>query len=571
MDALARSLNDLPPALARALVLRDIRSFDAAQRFFRPALAHLHAPDGLRDMDAAAERIARAVRSGERVLVFGDYDVDGTTATALTVGMLRRLGVETGYFIPNRFLDGYGIGEKGLDAAKAMGATVVVALDCGITAHEPARYAKTLGLDLVVCDHHKPEATLPDAYAVVDPKRADCLYPFKELSGCALGFKLAQAVLERLGHDPAEAYDDLDLVAISTAADLVSLSDENRVLMAKGLERLRTSPRPGFAALAKVVGLDLGALSTEGIVFALGPRINAAGRLGDAGKAVELMLAETDAEAMERALALEACNQQRRALDQEIQGEALALAEAQMARGGADGGERQALALYGRDWHLGVIGIVASRMVERFHRPTVMMCGTGDGFVKGSARSCRGVSIHDALGRCHDLLEDFGGHDFAAGLTLREENVAAFQDCFDAAVGEAARKAETTWAAPLDFDAQIALDDLASGRFWAVLRQFAPHGPDNLAPVFATMGVDVVGNPRVVGRESQHLKLHVRAAGGPGRVFEAIGYRMGDRLAEVQALVRLGHRLDLAFQVEENVYRGERSLQLKLKDVRAAA
>lgn len=564
-----RVLPDLPLPLARALAVRGIRSRDDARRFFRPSLDALHDPAALRDMDVAAARLARAIERGEKVLVFGDYDVDGTTATALMTGFLRRMGLTVDYFIPNRFIDGYGIGEAGLNKARDMGASVVVALDCGITAHAPAQYAKALGLDLVICDHHKPEATLPDAHAVVDPKRADCLYPFKDLTGCGLGFKLAQAVLRHLGHDETEAYDWLDLVAISTAADLVSLTDENRVLMAEGLARVRTAPRPGFDALARVASLDLAALSTEGIVFALGPRINAAGRLGDASKAVEMMLAETEAEGMERALALEQCNHDRRALDQGIQHEAVALAEAQMAQGSPGGDERQALALYGKSWHLGVIGIVASRIVERFHRPTVMMCGTGDGLVKGSARSCSGVSIHDALGRCSDLLEGFGGHDFAAGLTLREENVAAFQERFNAAVGEAARAATTSWAAPLDLDAEVALDDL-SWDFLKWLKGFGPHGPDNLAPVFAAYGVEVLELPRAVGREAQHLKLHVCDARRGGYSFEAIGFRMGDRLAEVQALVRAGQRLDLAFQMEENTYRGRSSMQLKLKDVRAA-
>ena len=359
-------------------------------------------------------------------------------------------------------------------------------------------------------------------------------------------------------------------MALSIAADLVSLTDENRVLMTEGLHRLRRAPRPGFAALAQATRLDLSTLSTEGIVFALGPRINAAGRLGDAGKAVELMLAQTPEEGRLRADDLEACNIERRALDQGIQQAAVDLAEAQMAQGSADGGERQALALYGRDWHLGVIGIVASRIVERFHRPTVMMCRTESGLVKGSARSCSGVSIHAALGRCAHLLESYGGHDFAAGLTLREENVEAFQACFNEAVGHTARATSASWATPLDIDAALDLNALTA-RFWSLLRAFAPHGPDNLAPVFQADGVAVVGSPRAVGKEAQHLKLHVRAGGEPGRVYEAIGYRMGERLAEVQALVRQGGRLDLAFQVEENTYRGERSLQLKLKDLRPGA
>ncbi len=364
VDRLSAALNDVPTALARALVLRGITDFDHAREFFRPDLARLHDPFEFAGMDKAAERLARAVETGERVLVYGDYDVDGTTATALMTSFLRRLGVETTYFIPNRFEHGYGLGPAGLDAAKAAGATVVVALDCGITAHEPARYAKSLGLDLVICDHHKPEETIPDAYAVLDAKQACCAYPFKELTGCGVGFKLAQAVLQQLGRDLAEANEFLDLVAVSTAADIVPLYGENRELMAAGLERLRTQPRPGLAALADVVGLDLATASTESVVFALGPRINAAGRLGDAGAAVELLLTPSPSEAQQLAANLEAYNGERRALDQGIQDEAVQKAEQQLAKWA-----KHSVVLYDPNWHLGVIGIVASRLVERFYRP----------------------------------------------------------------------------------------------------------------------------------------------------------------------------------------------------------
>ena len=559
--ALARDLNDLPPALARALMLRGVRSFDDARAFFRPTLDALHDARAMCGMDRAAERLAHAARSGERVLVYGDYDVDGTTATALMTSFLRSVGADATYFVPNRFEHGYGLSAAGLDHATAAGATLVVALDCGITAHEPARYAKGLGLDLVICDHHKPEAEIPDALAVLDPKQPTCAYPFKELTGCGLGFKLAGATLAALGRDPEEALPLLDLVAASTAADIVPLVGENRVLMTNGLARLRTAPRPGLAALARIASLDLATASTEGIVFGLGPRINAAGRLGDAGKAVDLLLAETADEAERLAFELEAFNKQRRDLDQDIQKTANGMADAQLADWA-----KHSVALYHPEWHLGVIGIVASRLVERHHRPAVMMCNAGP-LVKGSARSVGGISIYKALQACSGLLEGFGGHEFAAGLTLRPENVPAFQRAFDEAVGEAAAADATTPVT--DLDADVHLDEIG-GRFWAVLRQFAPHGPDNLAPIFRAEGLDVVGSPRTVGKEGQHLKLYVRQRDGR-EVHEVIGYRMAKHLPDVLAAARSGRPLALAFSVEESTFRGNRSLQLKARDLAAEA
>ncbi len=562
VEHLAHALNDLPHPLARTLVLRGITNYDDARAFFRPSLDAQHDPFLMCGMDLAAGRVVSAIESQERVVVYGDYDVDGTTATALMTSFLRRMGAEASFFVPNRFKHGYGLGTAGLDEAKARGATLVVALDCGITAHEAAKYAREIGLDLVICDHHKPEATLPDAYAVLDPKKDSCGYPFKELTGCGLGFKLAQAVLVRMGRDASEALDLLDLVAASTAADIVPLGGENRVLMAHGLERLRTNPRPGLAALARVTGLDLATASTESIVFALGPRINAAGRLGSADVAVELLLATDDATADTYAAALEARNVERRALDQHVQEQAGHMAEAQLAAWAEN-----SVVLYQSDWHLGVIGIVASRLVERFHRPAVMMCQATSGLVKGSARSVGGISIHAALTRCAHLLEEFGGHDFAAGLTLKEENVEAFKRAFDVAVGEVAGAGALV--PTFDVDAPLDLDDI-TGRFWAVLRQFAPHGPENHTPLFLASGLDVVGGPQQVGRDRQHLKCYVRQRSGQN-VFEVIGYRLGDRVADISNAMRRGAPVELLCNVEENVFRGQRSIQLKVKDIRPMA
>ncbi len=559
IESLARTLNSLPLPLARALVLRGVESFEDARRFFRPSLAALHDPFEMQDMKRAATRVAEAVRNRERVVVYGDYDVDGTTATALVTHFLRTQGVEASFFVPNRFEHGYGLCNTGLDWAKAQGAGLVVALDCGITAHDEARYARQIGLDLVICDHHKVGDTIPDAYAVLDPKRPDCSYPFKELSGCGIGFKLVQAVLHELGRAPEEALPYLDLVAVSTAADIVPLNGENRDLMAFGLERLRKEPRTGLRHLGEMCRTDLTTASTENVVFTLGPRINAAGRLGDADRAVELLMTESSERAFELALLLEEMNQKRRDLDQETQQEAIRMAERQISAGA-----EHSVVLYDKDWHLGVIGIVASRMVERFYRPAVMMCSVGS-IVKGSARSVRGISIYNALKACEDLLEGFGGHDYAAGLTLRAENVPAFQRRFDEAVAQAITPdlLEPTE----DVDAYLDLGEL-DNRFWAVLQQFAPHGPTNLTPVFQATGLEVVGQPRTVGREDAHLKFAVRQLSGAGEVRDVIAYRMGKKIDLLHQSRRQGLPVDLLFNVDENTYRGQSSIQLKAKGVR---
>lgn len=560
VGALASRLNDLPEPLARTLVLRGIDSFDTAKRFFRPSLSALHDPFGMKGMDAAADRVARAIETGETVVVYGDYDVDGTTATALMTRFLRASGLEqTSYFVPNRFEHGYGLSRAGLDQARGRGATLVVALDCGVTAVEEAAYARSIGLELVICDHHKPADALPDVAALLDPKQPGCAYPFKELSGCGLGFKLVQAVLQRQGRPPGEALPYLDLVAVSTAADIVDLDGENRDLMFAGLERLRTNPRPGFRHLAEACRTDLTTASVENVVFTLGPRINAAGRMGDAGKAVDLLLTESDEEAFRLALDLEEINGRRRELDRSIQESATQQAKEQTSTWA-----RHSAVLYDSDWHLGVIGIVASRIVERFHRPAVMMCDSGP-LVKGSARSIEGVSVYAALKKCEDLLEGFGGHDFAAGLTLRPENVPAFQRRFDAAIGEVVTAELLT--PTRDYDADVCLSQL-DDRFWAVLKQFAPHGPQNQTPVFRARNLRVQGVPSTVGREGAHLKMTVRQASGLGEPRDVIAFRMGKKLPVVEKSVREGTPLDLLFSVNENVYRGRRSLQLKARDVR---
>lgn len=560
---IAQQLNALPEALARALVLRGVDSFDRARGFFRPSLDAGHDPFLMRDMDRAADRVAEAVTRKERVMVYGDYDVDGTTSAAMMTLFLREHGIEATYFVPNRFEHGYGLCTAGLDEAVERGASLVIAIDCGITAHEEAKYAKdVLGLDLIICDHHTALDTVPDAVAVLDPKRPDCAYPFAGLSGCGVGYKLMQATLQRLGLEPERAHPYLDLLAVSIAADIVPIVDENRLLMHAGLERLATEPRLGIRALAEVAGVDLRDCSTSRIVFTMGPRINAAGRMGDAGRAVDLLMADDPVTARRLAEALDAVNRERQELDRQTLAEALAEAEAHVATH-----DPFALVLHQPHWHSGVIGIVASRIVERFYRPTVMLTGD-NGVARGSARSVAGVSIYDALGECADLLIGFGGHAAAAGVSLPLDNLPAFREALSAAVGER--------VAPEQLEPEIALDahldlglvaDGVGGRFWQVLRQFAPFGPDNPKPVFWGRDLRLVGEPKTVGRDGRHLRLRVAQREGNG-VHSVIGFGLADRLPAVQQSARAGTPLEMAFCLEENTWNGRTELQLKAKDVR---
>ena len=561
VDSISADLNDLPHALARSLALRGVRSYDDAHTFFRPSLGRLHDPRRMRDMDLAADRVARAIRDEETVLVYGDYDVDGTTSTAMMLTFLRSQGVEASFFIPNRFEHGYGLGPAGIDRAAERGASLIVALDCGITAVQPVAYANSLGIDVVICDHHTAGETLPDAVAVLDPKRPDCDYPFEGLSGCGVGFKLIQAVLDELGLPPEEAWPYLDLVAVSTACDIVPMVGENRVLMRAGLKQLCDDPRIGLSALAETSGVDLGACTASKMVFQIGPRINAAGRIQDAGLAAELLSATDATEARRLCDEIEALNLRRRELDRQTRDEAFEIAERLMES------DPMALVVYKPGWHPGVIGITASRVAEKFHRPTVLLTSGGaTGQAKGSARSVKGISIYDALAHCQDLLTRFGGHAFAAGLALPIGHLDALRERLPEAVALAVTEDELT--PEIELDAPLHLGEVTP-RFWSVLKQFGPHGPDNLRPVFHGRGLHVVGQPSQVGAQKQHLRMRVAQPDG-GPVFSVIGFGLADRYGTAMASVRRGQPLELAFQVDENTWNGRTTLQLKAQDVRLA-
>ena len=556
--ALAASLNNAPEALARALVLRGIHTLESARSFFRADLSSLHDPFHLMDMEPAVTRVIEAIHQKERVLVYGDYDVDGTTAAAVMTSFLRSMGVDAFYFIPDRYKDGYGLSQTGIDLADAQGAGLVIALDCGITAHEEARYARSKHIDLIICDHHKAGEKAPEALAVLDPKREDCAYPFEELSGCGVGFKLIQAVLEQLKRDPEEGFAYLDLLAISIASDIVPLLDENRILMRAGLQRLQNQPRLGIRMLAEESELDLTACTVRDIVFGLGPRINAAGRIGDAQRAVALMLSQDEHTARGLAHALQQDNLTRRKMDQDIQAQAIRMAERQNARD-----NQHCFVLMDANWHLGVIGIVASRIVERFYRPTILL-SENEGVLKGSARSIHGINIYHALKECEDLLITFGGHDYAAGMSLLPSQFDAFADRFNHAIGK--QVSHELLKPVIHVDAPLSLDAIDE-RFWAILKQFEPLGPENNNPVFHGSGLEVVGNPRRIGQGGKHLKFRVKQA-NTAPSFDAIAFGSGDKIELLRQSMRQGIPFEMLFSVEENTWQGRTSLQLKTRDLR---
>lgn len=538
--------------IARLLSIRGINTYEQAKTFFRPEIDALHDPYLMKDMGIAADRLAQAIRTHEKVLVYGDYDVDGTTATSIMYIFLRQFGVDVDYFIPHRFKDGYGISEEGITRAIEQQATLVVSVDCGITAIEEARFAKENGIDLIICDHHTAGDKLPDATAVIDPKRPDCNYPFDGLSGAGVAFKLIQATLQKLGLPPENAGQFLDLVAISIASDIVPIIDENRILMREGLKRINREPRKGVKALIDLIQLNIGKISTSQIVFSMGPRINAAGRMGDASTAVELLIADTDEAAEEKAKELENVNIKRRTTDAHTLDGALLQIEEKINLD-----KNNALILHDPNWHLGVIGIVASRIVDLYCRPTIML-STVDGQIKGSARSIKGFNIYDALKKCEDLLVQYGGHEFAAGLTMNESNLEAFKERFQELACN--KLCDEDFKQELTVDSEIDLSDV-NLKFWKVLSQFEPYGPDNLRPVFVSKGLKVVGTPSVVGKG--HLKMKVAQNGSA--VFDAIGFNMHEYLPNVR---KFGNgNINMAFVIEENTWQNRTSLQIRIKDI----
>ena len=535
--------------VAQLLAQRGITTFEEARTFFRPHIGQLHNPFLMQDMDKAVARLQQAIDQKEAVMVYGDYDVDGTTSVSLLTHFLRSQGLEVMPYIPDRYAEGYGLSKKGIDTAKAANMKFMIALDCGVKAIEQVAYAKTLGIELIICDHHTPGDVLPDALAVLDPKRSDCAYPFKELCGCGVGFKLMQGLLQQQGREVNEIIGYLDFVAVAIAADIVPMVGENRVLAFLGLQQLNSHPRPGLKALMR--DKPTGQIISD-VVFGMAPRINAAGRMKHGLDAVELLLSASDEEAKKRAQEVETYNSSRREVEQKIAKEALAQIVANEEENNA------ANVVYASHWHKGVIGIVASRLIETYYRPTLVFTKSGEGILAASARSVRAFDVYKAIDACRAHIIQFGGHKYAAGVTIKEENYEAFKVAFEAQVAKTITAAQKEQSLGIDVALPFAS---ITPKLLRILKQMEPFGPENRSPVFYTEGVVDSGYAKLVGKDKSHLKA--RFVQGSSSPIDTIGFGLGEKME----LLNKGTPLRIAYAVEENVWQGNVSIQLRLKDI----
>lgn len=541
--------------LADLLVQRGIETFGEARSFFRPSLDNLHDPFLMKDMDTAVERLHRAVASGEKILVYGDYDVDGTTAVALVYSFLRRFTSAVDFYIPDRYDEGYGVSFKGIDWAADNGFSLLITLDCGIKAIDKVEYAAAKGVDVIICDHHLPEAEIPRAVAVLDPKREDCRYPFDDLSGCGVGFKLVQAYSQRYGVPFESLVPLLDLLVVSIASDLVTMVGENRILAHFGLKQLNENPCRGLLAMVSLSNLEPGHITVDDIVFKIGPRINAAGRMESGRMAVELLTASDAATAMAIGRQINESNNERKNIDREITQEAL-----EMVQSGRCLSNVNATIVYNPKWNKGVVGIVASRLVEAYYRPTVVLTKS-NGFVTGSARSISGFDLYEAIDSCSDLLENFGGHMYAAGLTLKEENLEEFSRRMDSFVEKHIVKEMMTPV--VEVDAKLDFAQI-NPKFFRILKQFQPFGPGNHNPVFETENVYDAGTGRKVGAGGVHMKLDLIQESQPYHQIPSIAFNMAD----LYDYIKDGNPFDVCYTIVENYYRGNSSIQLRIRDLR---
>jgi len=536
--------------LGGLLLQRGIFTYEEARYFFRPDVRHLHDPFLMAGMEQAIDRIDTAIQAGEKILIYGDYDVDGTTAVTVVYGFLKKLYSQLEYYIPDRYKEGYGISTQGIDYAAENGFTLIVALDCGIKSVDKVAYANTKNIDFIICDHHTPGDELPDAVAVLDPKRADCEYPYKELSGCGIGFKLIQAYAQKHDMPFEEVAQYLDLVVTSIACDIVHITGENRTLASHGLHKLNTQPSTGIKTLMDLAGKTAN-YSIADIVFTIGPRINAAGRIDDAKHSVELLLADDIDLAKEKGMLISVKNTERKEHDLAITDEALSMIAADVIMQ-----ERKSTVVFNENWHKGVIGIVASRLTEKYYRPTIVLTRS-NGHVAGSARSVVGFDLYEALCGCSDLLLQFGGHKYAAGLTMRPEQVEAFTHRFEEVVSATITEQQLTQEIQIDAELQLAQ---ITPKFFRVLTQFGPFGPENMCPVFISKQVSTYGGVNMVG--SNHIKMTVYQNGSS--LFDCIAFNQGECIEQI----RLGKPFDICYTIEENIWRDKRSIQLNIKGIR---
>jgi single-stranded-DNA-specific exonuclease len=551
VDLLFHDLN-IHPVLCKILVQRGIETYTLAKQYFRPELAYLHDPFLMKDMHKAVDRIVQGISAGERILVFGDYDVDGTTAVACVYQFLKKFHDHTEFYIPHRYREGYGVSKTGIDYARDNGYTLIISLDCGIKSVDLVEYASTLGIDFIICDHHLPDEIVPNAVAILNPKQKDCTYPYKELCGCGVGFKLISALCLRFNEPQEQAYNYLDLVATAIAADIVPMTGENRILAHYGLKKANSTPNHGIRALSFLSNFN-GDFHINNLVFIIAPRVNAAGRMDDARKAVLMFVAESYEESLHWAEQLNTDNTNRREADSSITEEALALIEADTSLTNSS-----STVLFQPHWHKGVVGIVASRLIDHYYRPTIVLTQSGE-YVAGSARSVSGFNVYEAIHQCKELLLGYGGHFYAAGMTMEPSNVDAFRKRFEEVV-EATIRPELL-IPEIVIDAELTFPDIRRPLF-EILCQMEPFGPDNLNPTFLVRNVFDTGWSKIV--KEAHLRFVVQQQ---GIRFSGIGFNMAEKLA----VVKSGQPFDMVFKIEDNEWNGEKGLQLKVLDIRPAS
>ncbi|HEV8272703.1 MAG TPA: single-stranded-DNA-specific exonuclease RecJ [Chitinophagaceae bacterium] len=549
-DLLQQSLK-ISPVVCNILVQRGIETFEQSKKYFRPVLTDLHDPWLMKDMDKAVERIIRAINNKERILVFGDYDVDGTTSVACMYRFLKKIHSDLDFYIPHRYREGYGVSKAGIDHAKENGFTLIISLDCGIKSIELISYAKQLGIDFIVCDHHLPDDELPPAIAILNPKQKDCKYPYKELCGCGVGFKLISALAPQFDLTDEDVYESLDLVATAIAADIVAMTGENRILAYYGLKKANEHPNNGIKALSFLSSLKT-ALHINNLVFIIAPRVNAAGRMDDARKAVQMFIAETYGEALHFAEMLHSDNTDRKEADGNITGEALTLINEN-----GEWLERKSTVVYRSHWHKGVVGIVASRLIEHYYRPTIVLTQSGE-FAAGSARSVPGFNLYEAVHACREHLIGYGGHFAAAGLTLEIDKIDDFRNKFEEIVSATIHP--ELLIPEIVIDSEINFKDI-QWPFYNILQQMEPFGPENLRPVFVAKKVWNTGYSKIVKEE--HIKFSLKQN---NTVFTGIGFKMADKFH----LLQMNKPLDVVFKIDENEWNGTKSLQLRAIDFRVS-
>ena len=555
INKLSEELNNLDETLTNILLQRKVDTYEKAKTFFRPSLEEIHDPFLMKDMDKAVERLEKAIQNNEKVLIYGDYDVDGTTSVALVYSYLNNFYEHLEYYIPDRYGEGYGISFKGIDYAAENRFSLIIALDCGIKAVEKVAYASEKGVDFIICDHHRPGDEIPKAVAVLDPKRADCNYPYDGLSGCGVGFKLMQAWTQRTNKDEAKLFEYLDLLAISTCADIVPLTGENRVFVHYGLKKINENPRLSIEVMKTLSDIKTPTMTVMDVVFTFAPRINAAGRISSGNKAVEMLVAENEAEIEAVGKKINTYNLERRGLDKEITVEALGIIDADEVYS-----KRKSTVLFGEKWHKGVIGIVASRLIETHYKPTIILTES-KGLATGSARTVEGFDVYNAIEACGDLIEQFGGHTAAAGMTMKIENVPAFIEKFDEVVRE--QIDDELLIPQVEVDALLELNQIDE-KFNRLLKQFAPFGPFNMRPVFMSENVFITNNSKKIGGDKTHLRLEVFQEDNPDLKFNCIGFGMGSMLDEIDE----GMPIRIVYNLEENHWNGRTTLQLALKDIK---